>query len=131
MLHCIRVDQVLRQPTVHSGSAGDGGRYWHAGARSGRARELRQRTAPRQRGAALLWGRRASSDGDDDGDDDGIRAPTGCGSSSGEFERAAATTNGDDELLRARAVILVVVRGTTAEAEAATQTLINLLLRQP
>ena len=65
--------------------------------------------APRQRGAPLLWGRRARDDGNGDDDDDGD----------------------DDDLLRARAVILVVVRGTTAEAEAATQTLIDLLLRQP
>jgi hypothetical protein len=64
--------------------------------------------APRQRGATLLWGRRARDDGNGDDDNDG-----------------------DDDLLRARAVIFVVVRGTTAEAEAATQPLIDLLLRQP
>jgi hypothetical protein len=93
MLYCIRVDQVLKQPTVHSDSAGDGGHrrgVWVCGSFAlARRAGCGIKRAPRQQGAALLWGRRASNNGDDDGDDD---------------------------LLRARAVIFVVVRGTTAEA---------------
>lgn len=47
-----------------------------------------------------------------------------------ERQRADDNDGGDDDddLLHARAVILEVVRGTTAEAQAATQTLIDLPL---